>query len=237
MEYLILFKKILFKNWFKNKRSRVMADTKQISPVTTSNHFQANLNQINLNKSINQTVLNVQKQASINLQDEPKEEVNNSQKISDLINSNNCTIPINRSNISSSNKNLNGLLNIVQSIRSNEISKKPIGFSKEPKKENQIKNDKDIDSYLNYCFNCLRSNRVLCSCNISKLALSKLYKYSIGFNSTQEFSTNRSFVNQSRNLNICRQSDYNEKYYFVYEYCETNKSSEEVGKEKVFFAL
>lgn len=137
----------IIKNWFKNKRSRVMADTK--------------LNSNSLSRQV--PIIPIQQKVVQNSFSEPKVRQENFEDIK--IQKNFCVAPNSNGN-NSSNKNLNGLFNMVQSIGTDT---KQIDKVKDIKKV-------EIDT------NCSKCSRQICNCNISNQALRRLYKYCIGFN-------------------------------------------------------
>ncbi|CAF0987294.1 unnamed protein product [Brachionus calyciflorus] len=160
----------IIKNWFKNKRSRVMADNKS-----------------------NTTLI---KPVPVALPTPPKSANDDGKIIKNVQSGSSLSTNI--------NKNLNGLFNVVQSINTDDVKIKQTDTLKEHKKI-EMEN----------CTKCVRLGKDTCNCNISNVALRRLYKYYTGFNGPLiEFFNN-----------------YDEKYFFNYE----NANNDENGK--VFFVL
>ncbi|RNA20152.1 hypothetical protein BpHYR1_033775 [Brachionus plicatilis] len=153
----------IIKNWFKNKRSRVLADSKTNSMTP---HKQPN----SLAKHIKAEPVNDEVKAQKSPFCTPNPE-------------------------SSSNKNLNGLFNVVHSIGSDEKRSKPTDDKPKPKL--------DLNSV-----QCCRSGQELCNCSVSNQALKRLYKYCAGFNTID-------FVYCNEESHDLSNSDENGKYFLL----------------------
>ena len=76
------------------------------------------------------------------------------------------------------------------------------------------------------CLKCLTSSKILCTCNISRLALNRLYKNYSGFINSSNLDTNSNNLNQNRKSN---------NYLISYERFEMFEADQNV--EKIFQVL
>jgi hypothetical protein len=188
---------IFFKNWFKNKRSRVMSDpnSKQNLPALNCGSISNSNNStsVSINNKINQNenYVTEKKQHEENFMIQ----ISSSSNISNQIQFIKFTEPHHLSTTTAtsvSNKNLNSLLNIVNSIgdettptsnvqhgskiekiknsRNNSDSNKLMG-----KQKNKASQKDTQSEQLGICKECLKISKVLCTCNVSKIALNRLY--------------------------------------------------------------
>lgn len=152
------------------------------------------------------------------------------------------------------NRNLNGLLNIVNSIGKTDPVKRPIiandlvniGRTIEPATvvSGHHNNAENVN-----CPNCTKSNKIFCACNISKMALNKLYKHYLGFNSNNYPTFNHNYYHPAHGQNgdhtmvdftssiahpfICK---YNTKRYFFHPKPNNNNNNQSDSlKKDVYF--
>ena len=212
----------IIKNWFKNKRSRVLADSKTVNTTSPSKISTAGLNTESLvSNSSEKTELlaNPADATPNNFHDfshyaNAKDAINLDFSVNLNVAINEVSVPKMDPSPNNLNKksNLNGLLNVVHSISSNSIanlssiasndenkhpqamhttksavntntnkvtgekkSKKRLAKKNKSTSSTRKTDENDLRSMLT-CVNCSNMPKILCKCNISKLALKKLYK-------------------------------------------------------------
>jgi hypothetical protein len=225
-------------NWFKNKRSRVLTDSKSVS-----------------NPTINSSLMITPQSKTISSQISPVLRINHtaneSLKSNDYSNGLNVTVNETNNN-NSSNSNLNGLLNIVKSINNpskvtinkllnnNQNDSNSINVTKTNENKKVLKNrnnnensttakntkNKIIQIDNSMCLKCSTNSKILCTCNISKMALNRLYRNYSGFINASNLDHSISNINQNRKPN---------NFVISYERFEMFEAEQNV--EKIFQVL